>query len=565
MSDDLANRYHDLLEGSYDCVDRIVLNAYFALGHGAGGFRVWWRRWHGDSDADLDNAHLMRLAGRFARRVRAWAQANEVPVIDCKAGERKHLIAEQHLKAHDHSPGVFLVLVAKAPATLFSVKRSKTGVLVNLEKKRSYVNHYSFHIYDPVFGHVTIKMSGHPPFPAQVILNGHEYVAALASAAGIAYRKEGNCFTGVPDPADLAELADTLSSAEAIGRLGQVCDRWIYSACLCFGLDLEEQAAGGFRYGYAVYQLEYSRNLLFKSGREMERVFERIVDRSRTRLDVKTVRTLFGYGQRPRRRSDGDLSPRQAVVIETPSYDLTVFKVNFGLVTLKAYSKGEHVLRFEAVVHNTRQLHLGRVLERFPEIVAKLHGMLDRFTTMLDCVDIAFLPGELLDELPQPARLGASRVGGIDLNKARVRAVLAALGALAPSPRGFTVGDLAERVQQMAGDDDYRVRQAAYDLRKLRAKSLVEKPEHSRRYVVPPDAARMITALSTLREQVLNPILSGVRSPRQGRKPANWTQVDRDYESLRVGMQTLFSDLGITTPVACAAGTTFCRSLAARL
>jgi hypothetical protein len=41
-------------------------------------------------------------------------------------------------------------------------------------------------------------------------------------------------------------------------------------------------------------------------------------------------------------------------VIETRSFDLTVFKVHFGFLTLKAYSKGEHVLRFEAVVHNTR-------------------------------------------------------------------------------------------------------------------------------------------------------------------------------------------------------------------
>ena len=547
MSDDLCDRYRDLLDGHYDCVDRIVLNAYFALGHGAGGFRVWWRRWHNDSDAELDNAHLMRLAGRFSRRVRAWAKANDVPVIDCKAGERKHLIAEEYLAEHAVGPGVFMVLVAKAPATLYEVTRSSHGVLVNLEKKRSYVNHYSFHIIDPVFGHVTIKMSGHPPFPAQVILNGHEYVACEASAAGIAYRKEGNCFTGVPDPAGLARVADTLSSPEAIGRLGQVCDRWIYSACLCFGLDLDEQSASGFRYDYSVYQLEYSRNLLFGSGRKMEEVFERIVDRSRTRLDIKTLRTLFGYGKRPRRRSGGDLSPRQAVVIETPSYDLTVFKVHFGLVTLKAYSKGEHGLRVEAVVHNTRQLHLGRVLERFPEIVARLHAMLDRFTSVLDCVDVAFLPGEILDELPRSSRLGATRVGGIDLNKARVRAVLAAVVALAAAPRGFTVADLTEKVHSMTGETDYRVRQAAYDLRKLRAKGLVEKPERSRRYVVPPDAARTIPALSVLRDQVVSPILAGVRSPRQGRKPSAWTRVARDYESLRIGMQPLFDDLGIST------------------
>ncbi len=35
-----------------------------------------------------------------------------------------------------------------------------------------------------MWGHVTIKMSGHPPFGAQIILNGHEYVARQAEAAG---------------------------------------------------------------------------------------------------------------------------------------------------------------------------------------------------------------------------------------------------------------------------------------------------------------------------------------------------------------------------------------------
>lgn len=33
-------RYGDLLTGSYDCVDRIVLDAYYPMGHAPGGFRV---------------------------------------------------------------------------------------------------------------------------------------------------------------------------------------------------------------------------------------------------------------------------------------------------------------------------------------------------------------------------------------------------------------------------------------------------------------------------------------------------------------------------------------------
>ena len=43
MTDGLSTLYQDLLGGSYDCVDRIVLNAYFRMAHDPGGFRVWWR------------------------------------------------------------------------------------------------------------------------------------------------------------------------------------------------------------------------------------------------------------------------------------------------------------------------------------------------------------------------------------------------------------------------------------------------------------------------------------------------------------------------------------------
>jgi hypothetical protein len=381
MTDELSERYGQLLTGAYDCVDRIVLNAYFSLGHNPGGFRVWWRRLHDNSEVHLGNTHLMRMAGRFSRRVRAFAKAHNIPVIDCGRGDRKHQIAEEYLAAHPVSRGVFLILVARAAATVWEVKRSATGVIGNLEKKTAYVNHYSLHIMDPDWGHLTIKMSGHPPFGAQVIANGHEWVACQAQAAGIGFTKEGNCFTAVADPQALAQVADTLSQHATIGRLRQVCDRWIYSACLCFGLDADEQARSGFGYAYWVYQVEYSRNLLFGSGAQMDRVVNTLVDRTRSRLDVPMLRTLFGAKKRPNSKATPDLSPRLAVVIETPRWDLTWFKVHFGRLSLKAYTKGEHVLRVEATVHNTKQLGCGRTIERFPQIVTRLAGMTERFCT----------------------------------------------------------------------------------------------------------------------------------------------------------------------------------------
>jgi hypothetical protein len=58
---------------------------------------------------------------------------------------------------------------------------------------------------------------------------------------------------------------------------------------------------------------------------------------------------------------------------------------------------------------------------------------------------------------------------------------------------------------------------------------------------------RTIAALLALRDHVIAPILAGVRSPCMGRKPAHWTRIDRDYETLRIGMHALFHDVGIET------------------
>ena len=61
-------------------------------------------------------------------------------------------------------------------------------------------------------------------------------------------------------------------------------------------------------------------------------------------------------------------------MVETPAYDLTIFKVHYGKMTLKIYSKGERVLRSKSsctAPENT--------VGAFPEIVVRLKGILERF------------------------------------------------------------------------------------------------------------------------------------------------------------------------------------------
>ncbi|MGB5832524.1 MAG: hypothetical protein WBG92_11105 [Thiohalocapsa sp.] len=326
--DDFSAYHDELLDGRYDCVDRIVLNGYFPLGQQGGGFCTWWRALTG-SDQTLDQEHLQRLASRFSRRLHAWAKKQGIPLIHCAPGERKHELAESYLPQDPDQGGLFLILVAKAPGLVWEVQHNANGV-PHVQRKTPwpFVNHYHFHLIDPDWGHITIKMSGHPPFGIQVMLNGHEWVERQARRQTISISKEGNCFVGGSFQA-LDRLADTLCDQHAIGRLTKVCDRWAYSSCLCFALDLEEQRRPHFRYRYSAYQIEYSRNLLFTRGTTLDAVFQGLIDRTRRQLDVPKLQTIFGYKTRPHHRQ-GSKPLRVARVLDQPTYDLTVFKVHFG-------------------------------------------------------------------------------------------------------------------------------------------------------------------------------------------------------------------------------------------
>ncbi len=544
---DEFSAYHaELLEGRYDCVDRIVLNGYFPLGQQGGAFRIWWRRLTG-SDETLDQAHLQRLAGRFSRRVHAWAKKQAIPLIHCAAGERKHKLAERHLPQAPDFHGLFLILVAKAPGLVWEVKHGKNST-PHLQRKTPwpYVNHYHFHFIDPDWGHITLKMSGHPPFGIQVMLNGHEWVERQARRQTIFASKEGNCFVGGSFQT-LDRLADTLCDEHAIGRLSEVCDRWVYS-CLCFALDLDEQRRSNFRYRYSVYQIESSRNLLFTRGTALDAVFQGLIERTRQHLDVTKLRTLFGYKSRPHQRQ-GKKPLRLARVLDQPAYDLTVFKVHFGPLTLKLYDKGARVLRIEAIAHNIKGLRCGKSVEKLPIMLAELQRMVIDFLNVVQAAHCSFLPDGILDTLAAPTQRGERRLAGVDMQNPRMRAVSEALLALAPKPGGFTLAELAGKVRALFPESplDYAPRHASYDLSKLRGKALVERVDRSRRYLIPQRGIRILGGMLILREKVIKPVLSGLGKLRVGRPPKNIHPLDQHYMNLQQEMRHTLETLALAS------------------
>src|SRR5258708_38858060 len=71
-----------------------------------------------------------------------------------------------------------------------------------------------------------------------------------------------------------------------------------------------------------LYQIEYSRNLVFTVGGHLEQVFHALIDRSRAPLDLRTIKTILGYKRRPKYRPRNKPAAEWEVTLERPTYDL---------------------------------------------------------------------------------------------------------------------------------------------------------------------------------------------------------------------------------------------------
>ncbi len=575
MRDAFSQYYAGELEGSYDSPDRMVINAYFEVGQSGGGFRWWWRKLFG-GDEKLDDDHIRKMAGEFSRRLRGYCKSKAIPVIYCEAGARKHELAETLLPEDPKFRGIFAVLVARAPAPVWEVLHTEEGKIFEVRRKQDehgrwpYVNHYYFQILDKEWGHVCVRMSGYPPFGAQVIVNGHEWLECTARRSQFDYRKVGNSFVEGSDFLQLHRRARELMGKKASSTLRALCDRWLYSSCACFAISLKDQKKSSFRYTYSSFQLEFSRNLCFKRGALLDEIYQKVIERTRASLSIKKLKTIFGARHRPHRRLPepgfGSSGPqrkkkrgrRVAEVSKEvrelgPQYDLTVFTVRWGKLSLKIYDKGSGMLRVEAIAHNVKALGCRKKIENLPEQLSILEGMLRRFLATLQAAHSAFLDAGAFVRFVEPTKRGSRRLAGIDLNKGRMCAVIEGVSALATKPEGFKISDVVEQVapritaKMLRGKRRYGVRQAAYDLAKLRGKKVVHKIKDTRRYEIRPEGMRTLSAYVMLREKVLKPMMAGARGTRMGRPPKNIHPIDTHYLAMQRELLAAFKAMGLAS------------------
>jgi hypothetical protein len=146
----------------------------------------------------------------------------------------------------------------------------------------------------------------------------------------------------------------------------------------------------------------------------------------------------------------------------------------------------------------------------FCESEERPRGMVGRFTSMLDCVEIGFLPDGILDQLPVPSTLGATRTGGIDINVPRIRAALAAALALAVAPRGFTVAEFTAQVRAMTGQAPRGLQRPPGRLRPAQATRQTARPQTRPNPPLPPTRGRR-----THHHRAVDAPRQGHRAPRR--------------------------------------------------
>lgn len=143
------------------------------------------------------------------------------------------------------------------------------------------------------------------------------------------------------------------------------------------------------------------------------------------------------------------------------------------------------------------------------------------------------------------------RIPGLKLDHPRQLALMQALVRFSHIAAGdtFTSAEIYPQTTKALGRpaSDYSLGSLRYDLSKLRAKGLVEKLPHSRRYRLLPQGYQICLVYLKLFEKIYAPLVSGIlaRSDDEKLPVARRTQLDRLYTAVLTALDKLVDAVGL--------------------
>lgn len=528
--------HKDSIRFGYRCFDRILLNGLiqpFQQPERVVGFFNTYRQQY-----PVSRDVLREIASQFQNWVVNRSQKWGVPILE--APEDRDEFIKPYFR-HARPNEVVAILKAREPARILTAIGNKADNRWHLQMAQRWVVQYNFYINDARWGRMFVRMSPYFPFSARVCLNQHNWLAERMRQEGLSFQQCANCFLRCSHPERLQELADSLTPQDLLS-CGQ---KWL-TTFTPFFRDQERREAG-CQHRLFFAQVEYCDNLIFQRRAALDEMGERLLDGNRTIGQPNKITII--YGRKVTRYYRGKLQ----TVIEDMNLPNPVIRSHYGNGFAKQYVRDRYCLRTEPATNNVTDYGVNKAVENLPRLREKLASICDRYLDVQQDILETFINRGELRRLAQPTRLpNSKRIPGLKLDHPRQLALMHALVRFANIAAGgtFRTADLHGPTVDALGcaPSDYSLGSLRYDLSKLRAKGLVEKIPHSRRYRLAPEGYSICLVFLKLFERIYAPLTAGLLHPFRGdAKIANarLTQLDRLYRRIAEDFEKLLSAVGL--------------------
>jgi hypothetical protein len=463
--------FGDMLVFVYHCFDRIVIHGYLTALSRPELVVHFFRDIVGV--AEVSKEVLSQRTNDYQRWVEAYARNQAIPIEWAEKGVRKedHVLPWLRRMARRNAYGVYFIFKSLEQGPTFRVSLPKYPTRDPhyriLAHQRSRFTHYYFYIRDEVLGPMVVLVASFFPFRTTYYLNGHSFIEQELTRAGIRFRKHDNAFLAVADTAALQAAADRMNSDIIRRRL----DYW--TLILGPKFSKKERAQVNLSRLYAISQIEYCRNFIFKRHFPIHKLFERSCELGLWRLGANKIATIFGTRINRNRRMRGKL----ATVIDQIEHGHHAFRAYFKNAFLKQYEKFSTFLRNELTSNNLSDFGLRKGLDHLDAVRATFHAITDRFAGYQAEWLNVHVDFPLLQRLARPITVGAVRYPGLKIHEPRIIRLFEVLMHGGPQLGGWTARQIHHAVLTTfdLSEKSYGLNQLRYDLRKLKGHGLIER------------------------------------------------------------------------------------------
>jgi hypothetical protein len=464
-----AKLFGSLLVLVYHCFDRIVIHGYLSGLSRPEQVVHFFRQVLGIPVLSKDV--LSQRTNDYQSWVEAFARNHKIPIEWAEKGVRKqdHVLPALRRLVKNKTYGVYFIFKSMELGRTFRISLPKYPTQDPnhriLAHQRSRFTHYYFYVRDQVLGPIVVRVASCFPFHATYWLNGHSFIEQELNRSQIVFHKNDNAFLTVADVAALQSAADRLSPPIIRKQL----DYW--TLILGPKFSKRERSQMNLSRFYAIAQIEYCRNFIFKRHFPIHKIFERSCEIGLWRLTAHRISEIFGV------RLNKRLRGKLATVLEQVEHGHHVFRAYWKNALLRQYEKFSRFLRLELCSNNLRDFGLRKGLDHLDAVRQRFQTITDRFAGFeAQCLNV-HVDFPLLQRIALPVTVGSVRYPGIRIQDPRMIRLLEVLLHAGSRVGGCTAKQIHQAVLTtfQLSENKYRLNQLRYDLRKLKGHGLLER------------------------------------------------------------------------------------------